>query len=821
QRMANLYERSGKYSEGLASLLKTRQRYADEDMPFPPALKQIDLRLRERLTLPRDNELVHWPGRRMVQLPFFGRKPEMERLLSAYHRGGVTLLLGEAGSGKTRLVQELFRRLEPPPRLLVALARPLETDLPFQPLIDMLRSQVTADEWRKLPGTWLAAISLLLPELKTVFPELGDFQAVDALAQPVLFEALYQALTLLSRGSRLLFFVDAVQWCDETTLNALTYLYEHDFFGDRAALVLACRDEEQSTSLQHILKFLSHRAALEQIHLSPLAQEDVAAIARFVLGAEISDQVVERFGRDTGGNPLFLLESLRALLEYPPEVRKTIETGRLPVSTNMHVLIHQRLEKLSADAGLALTIAAVIGSQTSLDVLEQACNIGPDRLVTSLEELEQRHLLHAIESGDAGSIYHFNHDRIREIIHTGLSPARRRIYHLRVANALKNKHGTAADANGAVLAYHYENAGEMLAAFTYWVKAADYARRLYSLVEADTAYHNAQRLLDQLDTRVSDEEVFYFYNGWIDFAFNTGNADCLSDAAQRMLSVGYRRQSQKLVGRAHLGLSGVADLRDQPLEGLQSLEEARPYLEQSGSPVLWLRFHNRRGGFLILLNRYVEAIQELEEAMSQVEDPSDAAQIEALGNVRYRLAQAYLQNGWPARSLKQGELLLEESRALFNHAGGLHAITTIAIAEHFMGRYAASIEHARTALRMVAPMKNPWLAGTIHVSLAKAELGAGHLDEAWEQAGLALEIASSLRAPRISAQAYRVRGDVMGALGNLKESENYSRMGIEAADPNYSMVDNQFRLGWILVLQGRVAEGDALIDEVLRFCVEN
>jgi len=324
-----------------------------------------------------------------------------------------------------------------------------------------------------------------------------------------------------------------------------------------------------------------------------------------------------------------------------------------------------------------------------------------------------------------------------------------------------------------------------------------------------------------LETRVTDDEVFHFYNGWIDFAFNTGNAECLSDAAQHLLSVGYRRQSQKLVGRAHLGLSGVADLRDQPLEGLQYLEEARPYLEQSGSPVLWLRFHNRRGGFLILLNRYVEAIRDLEQAMNQVEDPSDAAQIEALGNVRYRLAQAYLQNGWPARSLKQGELLLEESRALFNHAGGLHATTTIAIAEHFMGRYAASIEHARTALRMVAPMKNPWLAGTIHVSLAKALLAAGHLDEAWEQAGLALEIASSLRAPRISAQAHRVQGDVMGFLDNFDEAEKCFRQGVKAADPNYSMVDNQFRLGWLLVNRGRVEEGNAIVDEVIRFCHKN
>ncbi len=816
--MLKLYERNGWYSEGLAYLHKTRERYADEGVQFPQVFSQLDRRLREAMTLPREKDLAAWPGRRMVHLPFFGRKVELAKMQAVYHRGGAALLLGEAGSGKTRLVQELYHTLQPSPRLLIAVARPLETDLPFQPLIDMLRSQVTADEWRELPRTWLSTLALLLPELNVVFPGLTVMNAAESLTQPVLFEALHQGLTLLCRAQRLLLFLDDVQWCDETSLNALTYLFERDFFGERAALVLACRTEDRPPALQHNLYNLARRAPPEQIILPPLSKDEVAGMARFVLGIDLADPVVERFGEDTGGNPLFLLESLRALLEYPPELRKSFEISRLPISGSMRALIHQRLEKLSADASLALTIAAVIGSEVDLDVLEQACNINPDRLVVALEELEQRHLLHPMDADSNRGAYHFIHDRIREIIYVEMSPARRRIYHLRVANALKKKYSGADAPYAAMLAHQYENAGEYQTAFSYWVKATDHACKLYSLVEAETAFHHAERLLDQLNTLVSNEDVFHLYHGWTDFAMMTGNADSLAGAAQRLLDLGIRRQSALLIGRGYLGMAGVADLRDQTEAGLDYLEKARPYLEQSGGPVLWMRFHYRRGSFLILQNRYVEAIRDLEMSMDLVEDPNDPAQIEARTNVRYRLAQAYLQNGWPARSLKQGELAVEENRTLLNHAAGLMGIITIAMAEYFMGRFNSSIEHARSALRLVAPMKNPRLTGTIYVSLAKAELSLGHLDNAMRLAQLAIESVASSPSTQVTAQALRVQGDVMGALDNYAESEKYYRLGVAVADPNYSLVDSQFRLGWLLVTVGRVEEGAQNIDEVIQFC---
>ena len=541
QRILSVFERNGWHNDALQYLQQLRDQYAKEGLPgLPPALERVNDRLREATTLRRGSGQARWPGRRVAQLPLFGRQAELDLLRTAYLRGGLALLLGEAGSGKTRLVQELFRTLDPPPRLMSALARPMENSLPFQPLIDMLRFQVTTDEWRALPRQWLSTMQLLLPELGVIFPDLPPPQNSVSLAQPVLFEALHQTLHLLSRSQRLLVFMDDVHWCDETSLNAAAYLVEHGFFGEHGALVMACRIEEQPAALKRLTSHLATSGALIELSLPPLSAKNVAEMARYILDRDLAEGLVERIRQDTGGNPLFLLENMRAMLDFPLDALSDGDVDPLPFSSSMHALVHQRLERLSVDALQALTVAAVIGSDFRLDVLEEAANLDSERLAAALDELEQRHLLQPVRSSGAAIQYRFIHDRIREIVHMELSVARRRVYHLRVANALQSRPSSKESTSAVVLASHYEEAGELRTAFSFWLKAGQHARRLYSLVEARTAFQRAEQLFEQLGVLILDEEVFQLYSGWGDFAFNIANPTVSEHAAQGLLTAGFQ-----------------------------------------------------------------------------------------------------------------------------------------------------------------------------------------------------------------------------------------------------------------------------------------
>ena len=819
QRMVSVFERNGWHNDALAYLQQLRERYIKDELPgLPPALEHIETRLREGAALLRDTGQVRWPGRRVAQLPIFGRQSELERLNAVYRRGGVVLLLGEAGSGKTRLVQELFRALEPPPRMMAALARPLENGMPFQPIIDMLRFQITTDEWRALPRLWLSAMQVLLPELAVIFPDLPQAQNSVSLAQPVLFEALHQTLLLLSRSQRLLVFLDDVHWCDETSLNAAAYLVEHGFFGERGALVMACRIEEQPPALKRLTNYLGVSGALLELPLQPLSAVNVAEMARYILDRDLPEGLVARIRQDTGGNPLFLLENLRAMLDFPADALGNSPTDPLPFSSSMHALVQQRLELLSVDARQALTVAAVIGSDFRLDVLEEAANLDRDRLAAALDELERRHLLQPVRSAGAALKYRFIHDRIREIIHLELSPARRRVYHLRVADAFQARPGLVESTSAAVLAQHYEEAGEQRSAFSYWLKAGQHARRLYSVAEARTAFQRAEQLYEQLGALIPEEEVFQLYSSWGEFAFNIASPAVSEHAAQSLLTTGYRRESPLLIAWGYLGLAGADDLRDQADQGLAHLEQARAFIGQLNDPLAWMLYHYRHGGFLIIQNRYAAAIQDLEQALELTFDAYDAEIIEARASIRYRLGLAYLLNGWPAKAHKHSEAVVEGSRSTFNHAGGARGMTGLAIAEYYLGRAAKSIEYGSIAQRMVAPMKNPRLGGMIHSSLALAELSLGHLDAAWQNAQLALESSQDGGFGRIASQALLVQGDIMRILMQVDQAEELYRRGLAESPATYAGMDNLYRLGWLLAYTGRLQEGMDMLDQAIEFC---
>ena len=670
----------------------------------------------------------------------------------------------------------------------------------------------------RCPGCGSRRCSCSCPNLGVIFPDLPQPESSVSLAQPVLFEALHQTLLLLSRSQRLILFLDDVHWCDETSLNATAYLVEHGFFGERGALVLACRIEEQPAALKRLASHLSASGALIEVSLPPLSAGNVAEMARYILDCDLPDSLVERIHQDTGGNPLFLLENIRALQDFPLDALAGGEIDPLPLSSSMHALVHQRLERLSADAQQVLTVAAVIGSDFRLDVLEEAAKLDGERLAAALDELEQRHLLQPVRSSGVAVRYRFIHDRIREIVHMELSVARRRVYHLRVANALQSRPSSTESTSAVVLARHYEEAGELRTAFTFWLKAGQHARRLFSMVEARTAFQRAEQLFEQLGVLVPDEEVFQLYSTWGEFAFNIANPAVSEHAAQGLLTAGFHRESPLLIGWGYLGLAGAADLRDQAEQGLVYLEQARTYLAQLNDPVAMMLYHYRHGGFLVIHNRYTAAIQDLEQALELTHETYDTEIIEARSSIRYRLGLAYLLNGWPAKAHKHAEAVVEDSRLTFNQAGGARGMVGLALAEYYLGRAAKSLEYGSVALRMVAPMKNPRLGGMINTSQAQAECSLGHLDAAWQIAAQALEEGQSAGFGRIASQLLRVQGDIMRILGKYESAEELYRKGLAESPSTYAGMDNLYRLGLQLAYAGRIPEGMDLLDQAVDFC---
>ncbi len=422
--------------------------------------------------------------------PLIGRKTEWAQLQSAWRamlmgQSEVVVISGEAGIGKTRLAEELVQWAE---RQGVTTANAhcyaAEGALAYAPIKAWLRA-------RPLPAlapVWLSEVARLLPEVLADHPDIAPpGPLAEVWQRQRLFEALAQAM--LSDRQPVLLLIEDLQWCDRDTLDWLHYLLRFDPAA-RLLLIGTLRPEEIGldhpvTALLNDLRGHDHFA---QIELSPLTESDTAQLARHVAGRELDVTQLADIYRETEGNPLFIVEALRAqaggdLRSLTPRVQTVITT---------------RLTQLSPAARDLIGLAATIGRAFNFDLLRQASDEPEGQLVQALDELWQRRLVRERGAMD----YDFSHDKIREVAYAQLSAARQRLLHRRVAEALEQvaQHATEHRLSGdlaAQLGHHYAAAGNGEKAVPYLLQAGDRAREVFAWQEAIEHYKYALALLKQ------------------------------------------------------------------------------------------------------------------------------------------------------------------------------------------------------------------------------------------------------------------------------------------------------------------------------------
>ena len=436
-RVLNLLAEIGRRAEAVKYYANLQELYQRELKTVPSeALQEAYQRICREDSLNGSTGRSGWPISLGMQVPFAGRGPELSELKQAARRGGLVVISGEAGAGKSRLVRELFLSLEPAPRLLLAPARPLENSLPFQPLVDLLRHSVTIDDWLKLPAVWVGQLAPLLPELLVLRPDVPP-PPPAGLGQnrPAIFEAIRQLLLQLVQNQGLLVFLDNAQWADEATLAAVAYLIERIGSEQKVLLLLAYRPEETCPGLAALLESYRTSPVYRQIDLAALGEAETFELTRSALGQAPPPDLVRRLAQDTGGNPLFLLETLRAILDLSLEADLDRVASAVPLAGSLHALARGRLNNLGPEARQVLLVAAVLGSAFDPWVVQKASRLEAEVVVRALEELERVHLVRSIEVEGEQRVA-FIHGKLREALLMELSPARRQLYRQRVAGAL-------------------------------------------------------------------------------------------------------------------------------------------------------------------------------------------------------------------------------------------------------------------------------------------------------------------------------------------------------------------------------------------------
>ncbi len=518
-----------------------------------------------------------------------GRETEMAELAALWEnaaagRGRCVIVSGEAGVGKSHLINSLAGYAATRGGLtLTGHCYEFERALPYQAIVEMLRAAAGVLPLADLPPAHRASLAILAPDVLGAAgaPPLG----ADAESRAQLFEAILQAFLSLSRSQPLLLMIEDAHWASESTLDWLTYAAPR-LAGGRALVVITFRTGEVGTghALARLQRRLAREGAAVVLTLAPLSQKANREVVARMSGLEdkLASTVADRLFAETAGNPFFLQEVVRRLIEsdqivvakgrWSGSFVEAAPGARVPLPESLRQTISARVARLDDTSESFIRAAAVAGRVFEYETVRRAGQWAEEPALEALEDLLARSLIR--QSGDEGA-FAFEHHLVREAIYADLAAPRRSYWHRHIASAIE----ALRPADGARLgdlAHHFFHGQE-------WDNAAAYAGRAARQAEGryadDEAIHYFRQALDALkhlpDSADARERRFEILFPMERAADRRANRELEGELLNEMLTLALDLKDDARIARAQTSFGQYLRLMGRPIEALDALKEAQ------------------------------------------------------------------------------------------------------------------------------------------------------------------------------------------------------------------------------------------------------
>jgi len=439
-----------------------------------------------------------------------GRTAELSQTCELWRRarqghGHAVLFSGEPGAGKTRLAREITMQAAVDGAVILGGGcYEYEANTPYAPFVEAFRRWVREQRDDKILcetlGDAAAQIAKLAPEIHSrlgPFPERTHLEPDEE--RLAFFDAVVQVFENLARRQGLLFFADDLHWADPSTLQLLSHLLRQ-LREDQLLIVGAYRETEldRAHPLANALVDWNRERLVTRIALRRFDVAETTAQINALLGDSVSADFGEAVHLETEGNPFFVEEVLKSLIEQGSVRResgqwKRCEVGQLVIPQSMKEAIGSRLNRISQESNEVLRAAAVLGKAFNFQDLMTIT--GSKHEEATLDALDEAVGAQLITAG-SGDSFIFTHDKIREVLYEELNPIRRRRLHRHAAEGLERNRETSRDVLEK-LAHHYLQAGDDERALYYNRQAAFEVQRLFPW---EGAFERLDTLLEQLKT---------------------------------------------------------------------------------------------------------------------------------------------------------------------------------------------------------------------------------------------------------------------------------------------------------------------------------
>jgi tetratricopeptide (TPR) repeat protein/predicted Ser/Thr protein kinase len=708
-----------------------------------------------------------------------GRQAELRRLreLWAHAQAGhshLALISGEPGVGKTRLASELMVVAQLNGALILrGNCYEYEATTPYLPIIEAVRAWVhdqAPAELRDYLDNTAPEILKLAPEIEAKLGPIAPNAPLSPDEERLrLYDGVARFFQRLAAGRGMLLFVDDLHWADRGTVHLLHYLLRQ--LRDDPVLVLAAYREVELGRAQPLADALiewNRERLATRVALDRLSQpESEALLAALFHDEEITPEFGQAIYTETEGNPFFIEEVVKALVEQGVVYRqagrwerKAIEELVLPQSVKE--AIGRRLNRLSAACVDVLHTASALGKTFEYTELAMAANVEEDQLLDALDEAVAAQIMRPA----GGESFSFTHDKIREVLYEELNPIRRRRLHQRVGEHLERLYqGPIRDDHVQDLAYHFLQSGDFEKGLSYALRAAEQAQSVYALEDALGYYQQAADCADGLHRPGQLAEV---YRAIGDVQMRRGLFYEARDAFEQALALVTTRE-ERAVLKTRIG-TAYAQPGDE--RGLSFLHEAQAELDPHTQP-------DELAHTLTMLGRYYHY------------------QAQHQQSIEY----------------------LEQARELAEPLGQAPTLTYIysflAGAYQHLARYEPSMYWARQCIALGERQNYPSASAVGYEFLAETSDLAGKSHEALEYARLDQEIGQRIGSlDRVGWAAFS-RAKPLFHLGNLKEARNVASSNLPLAERN----GDKRLMVWLGGLLGLI-EADMGLDEAAQVNAE-
>jgi class 3 adenylate cyclase/tetratricopeptide (TPR) repeat protein len=461
----------------------------------------------------------------ILKADLIGRRAEMTELMDAVLRlqngtGRIFSITGDAGTGKSRLVEELRARLDSDEvQWLECHACAYSQNIPYFPLMDLLNRLFHIEEEDHQDSVRQkieSGIRSLAQDGDDLIPYVGSLYAIHyPEAEEVspefwrakLQEAMKTLLSALVRRSSTIFLLEDLHWADPSFVDLLrnTLLEVRE-----PAIVLCVYRPTFSLFPSHQLRGLEK--IYREIRIQDLSQSEAQDMLASLLMTHRIPSELRRFVQDKAeGNPFYLEEMVNSLIESETLFREG-ENWKLKgsiqdstISSNIHGIIAGRLDRLEREARRVLQEASVIGRSFLYEILQRVSELKQD-IDEYLRSLEQLDLIRT-KSLHPDLEYVFKHALTQEVVYNGLLKRERKNIHERIGVVMEQLFQDRLPEFYEALAFHFSQGSSVLKAVEYLVKAGEKSHRRYSLEESHQYFKEAYELLSSKDDRTRDEEI--------------------------------------------------------------------------------------------------------------------------------------------------------------------------------------------------------------------------------------------------------------------------------------------------------------------------